>query len=341
MSHNGRLGNTVTVNGRIPGAFWVRRGERIRLRLINVANARSFALDFAGHRPMAIAYGEAGSGQPLFLLHGLGSWSYNWRFCVEPLARSFRVICVDAKGYGFSEASTLLPEPLLEPAEHQVVELVRIIQALSDSPVIIAAESLGALTALAVAQRHPKLIERLIVINVPIFPKRLPSLGMRSLASLPLPLVQWLDQGQYIRPLAPLARQITRMIRREVVFDPKTITAEEIYWLTYPYLYLPGTLTQFAKDLRLAAQQIDRLHCQQPNLISEIQQDLAKIVCPTLILWSDQDRWFPLEDGRHLKHRLPHARFQVLPCCGHVASSNQPKAVNQAILGFCGFAQGV
>jgi FtsP/CotA-like multicopper oxidase with cupredoxin domain len=61
ISHNGRIGNTVTVNGRIPGAFWVRRGERIRLRLINVANARSFALDFAGHRPMAIAY----DGQPV------------------------------------------------------------------------------------------------------------------------------------------------------------------------------------------------------------------------------------------------------------------------------------
>jgi len=61
MSHNGRLGNTVTVNGRIPGAFAVRRGERVRLRLINAANARSFALDFAGHSPVVVAY----DGQPV------------------------------------------------------------------------------------------------------------------------------------------------------------------------------------------------------------------------------------------------------------------------------------
>ena len=43
-SHNGRVGNTVTVNGRIPETFAVRAGERVRLRLINAANARIFGL---------------------------------------------------------------------------------------------------------------------------------------------------------------------------------------------------------------------------------------------------------------------------------------------------------
>ena len=61
MSHNGRVGNTVTINGRVPEVFPVRAGERIRLRLVNVANARIFALDFAGHRPQVIAY----DGQPV------------------------------------------------------------------------------------------------------------------------------------------------------------------------------------------------------------------------------------------------------------------------------------
>ena len=55
MSHNGRVGNTVTVNGRVPETFAVRRGERIRFRLINAANARIFGLIFAGHRPTVIA----------------------------------------------------------------------------------------------------------------------------------------------------------------------------------------------------------------------------------------------------------------------------------------------
>jgi FtsP/CotA-like multicopper oxidase with cupredoxin domain len=60
-SHNGRVGNTVTVNGRILESFPVRAGERLRLRLINAANARIFALEFQDHRPMVIAL----DGQPV------------------------------------------------------------------------------------------------------------------------------------------------------------------------------------------------------------------------------------------------------------------------------------
>lgn len=61
VSHSGRIGNTVTVNGRILETFAVRSGERLRLRLINAANARIFGLEFRGHRPMVVAY----DGQPV------------------------------------------------------------------------------------------------------------------------------------------------------------------------------------------------------------------------------------------------------------------------------------
>lgn len=61
MAHNGRVGNTVTINGSVRDTFAVRSGERIRLRLINGANARVFGLGFAGHRPKVIAL----DGQPV------------------------------------------------------------------------------------------------------------------------------------------------------------------------------------------------------------------------------------------------------------------------------------
>jgi FtsP/CotA-like multicopper oxidase with cupredoxin domain len=60
-SHNGRVGNSVTVNGRIQETFAVRAGERVRLRLINAANARTFGLEFQDHRPTVIAL----DGQPV------------------------------------------------------------------------------------------------------------------------------------------------------------------------------------------------------------------------------------------------------------------------------------
>jgi FtsP/CotA-like multicopper oxidase with cupredoxin domain len=54
-SHGGRIGNTVTVNGRVAESFPMRAGERVRLRLLNAANARIFRLRFEGHAPLVVA----------------------------------------------------------------------------------------------------------------------------------------------------------------------------------------------------------------------------------------------------------------------------------------------
>jgi FtsP/CotA-like multicopper oxidase with cupredoxin domain len=57
----GRIGNIMTINGRAPRPFRVRAGERLRLRLINAANARILELNFTGHRPRIVAL----DGQPV------------------------------------------------------------------------------------------------------------------------------------------------------------------------------------------------------------------------------------------------------------------------------------
>jgi FtsP/CotA-like multicopper oxidase with cupredoxin domain len=57
---SGRIGNTVTMNGRIPDPMFVKAGERVRLRLVNAALARIVGLRFEGHSPVVIAH----DGQP-------------------------------------------------------------------------------------------------------------------------------------------------------------------------------------------------------------------------------------------------------------------------------------
>ena len=54
-AHAGRIGNTFTVNGRMGAEFGVRAGERLRLRLINAANARIMPLAIEGHRARIVA----------------------------------------------------------------------------------------------------------------------------------------------------------------------------------------------------------------------------------------------------------------------------------------------
>ncbi len=50
----------------------------------------------------ALAYTRTGSGEPLVLLHGLGSWRGAWDPVIPALAERFDVIAVDLPGFGES-----------------------------------------------------------------------------------------------------------------------------------------------------------------------------------------------------------------------------------------------
>lgn len=68
VTHAGRLGNTALMNGRLAQPYTVRAGERLRLRLVNTANARIFDLRFTDHAPWLVAL----DGHPLELPRQLG-----------------------------------------------------------------------------------------------------------------------------------------------------------------------------------------------------------------------------------------------------------------------------
>lgn len=61
LSHAGRLGNVITTNGDFAHAIDVRHGERLRLRLVNAATARIFALGLKGIEGWVVAH----DGMPL------------------------------------------------------------------------------------------------------------------------------------------------------------------------------------------------------------------------------------------------------------------------------------
>ncbi len=67
-SHGGRLGNWLTINGASVPELMVKRGERLRLRLINCANARIVTLKFDQLAPVLIAL----DGQPLAQMEEIG-----------------------------------------------------------------------------------------------------------------------------------------------------------------------------------------------------------------------------------------------------------------------------
>ncbi|MCG7519668.1 multicopper oxidase family protein [Ruegeria sp. Ofav3-42] len=67
LSHAGRLGNLVSVNGRFDPAHPVRSGERLRLRLINASNARVFDVALDGLTGWIVALDGMPLAEPLIV----------------------------------------------------------------------------------------------------------------------------------------------------------------------------------------------------------------------------------------------------------------------------------
>ncbi len=290
---------------------------------------QTLTIDDAEGQPVAIAYGEVGQGPPLVLVHGIGVWSYSWRGTIAAIAQQYRVICFDSLGSGFSEKPMRRAQ-----VGHQVVELARVVEALCGEPAVLVGESLGGLASLGVAIESPHLVARLVVINVPVFPEKLPNKVMQTLAAVPQPLVYAADRLQLLKRMRPVARWMARSIKREVMAAGQSVDRQAAQIAAYPYVELSGALTCFARDLKLALGDIQCLLQGQPCFTGRLQEQLGAIAQPTLVLWGEEDSWFPVENGKRLHQQLPNAELQVMPGCGHKASESCPDQVNQAVLAF-------
>ncbi|MEO8181497.1 MAG: multicopper oxidase family protein [Deltaproteobacteria bacterium] len=65
LAHDGRWGNWITVNGRARATETVAAGERIRLRMVNVANGRVFSPDLSAFDASVIAFDGLYTDRPL------------------------------------------------------------------------------------------------------------------------------------------------------------------------------------------------------------------------------------------------------------------------------------
>jgi 3-oxoadipate enol-lactonase len=105
-----------------------------------------------------IAYVEAGSGQPIVLLHGYcGSHQY-WDEVIPSLSQSGRVITLDLRGHGASSAGEGVYS-----MEQLAEDLVQLLDKLKLPKVNLFGHSVGGYIALAFAERYP---ERLLTFGL-------------------------------------------------------------------------------------------------------------------------------------------------------------------------------
>jgi pimeloyl-ACP methyl ester carboxylesterase len=118
--------------------------------------ARVLAL--AGGRRVRLI--EAGAGEPLVLVHGVGLRAEAWLPQISGLSDRLRVAAVDLPGHG---GSTPLSEGARLP--DFVDWAIEVIGALGAGPVNLAGHSMGALVAAGVAVERPDLVRRLALLN--------------------------------------------------------------------------------------------------------------------------------------------------------------------------------
>ncbi len=113
-----------------------------------------------------------GKGPVLVMIHGWAMHSGVWRDFATQLATHYQVICVDLPGHGHSE--TVEPY-LLQPVCDALLSV------LPKHPVYLLGWSLGATLAMAMAERYPNRVSRLIVLaGNPLFVQKTDWPGIKA-----------------------------------------------------------------------------------------------------------------------------------------------------------------
>jgi pimeloyl-ACP methyl ester carboxylesterase len=107
-------------------------------------------------------YAEAGSGEPVMLVHGWPQHWWAWRHVIPPLAERYRVIVPDLRGYGWSE----VPDSGYDKPQF-AADLVSLMDALGIEKVKYAGYDWGGAAAYILATDHPDRVERVAGIAVP------------------------------------------------------------------------------------------------------------------------------------------------------------------------------
>lgn len=123
------------------------------------------------HKTLRIPYKlsvteNSGSGMPIVFLHGIASSSFTWRNVLPIVGSGYRRITIDLLGFGNSPKPEWAHYSLVDHADAvaRTIKKLRLKQ-----PVILVGHSMGSLIAVSLANRHPKLVKRLVLCSMPLY----------------------------------------------------------------------------------------------------------------------------------------------------------------------------
>jgi len=263
-----------------------------------------------------------GEGELVVLLHGFPEFWYSWRHQIPALAKHFKVVVPDLRGYNDSDK----PESGYD-IDTLTTDVQGLIHSLGYLKAHVVGHDWGGAIAWHFAQKFPNLLDRLAILNAP-HPERFRQEVLTNfdqiqrswyMLAFQVPaLPEWFIQRN-------LSSFIKNLLQGQSVRKGAFTTQDtEMYQAA---LEKPGALTAALKYYRslLAPQAWLNSWGRSPTLITS----------PTLVLWGEEDQFLStkLTEGIDRLITAPF-RLKLLPQCGHWVQQEAPQTVNRELLDF-------
>lgn len=245
-----------------------------------------------------IAWREAGAGETVVLLHGLGGSRTAWRPQLEALGTHRRVVAWDLPGYG---ASAPLDGPLTFPALADAV--ARLLDALAVDRAHLVGLSMGGMVAQHAALQHPDRVRSLALLSTS------PAFGLDG--------------------TRPEDWKVARLVPLEAGREPNDYAAGVITAIAGPEISPAMVAEQAAAMGRISGAAMRRaIDCLPTH---DLRGRLGEVTAPALVMTGELDRETPPPYGRALADELRTATFRTVPGAGHLLPVEAPDVVNGAL----------
>jgi pimeloyl-ACP methyl ester carboxylesterase len=278
---------------------------------------------------LTVQLGGPEDAEPILFLHGFPESHRTWRKVLPDLARDFRVVAPDQRGFGASDK----PEGVEAYKTDRILEdLIALADALALGRFTLVGHDWGGAVAWLAALRHPDRIRRLVIVNAPH-----PYLFQRS-------LIEDQDQraaSQYMNAFRnPAMEQGIAAMGIETFYektfgghaDLGLVPAEE----RQAYLddwSRPGALTAMLNWYRASEIVVPQVG-EDADLPDWTRLAFPSLKVPTLVVWALQDKALLPVQLEGLHSLIDDLRIVTVADAGHFVPWEQPEPVIAAIRDF-------
>lgn len=264
-------------------------------------------------RDGTLAYGVAGEGAPVVLLHGWPECRHAWHGVWPSLvAAGRRVIVPDLRGVGGSDRSRTADYSWAGYA----ADLEAILQAEGVDQTALVGHDMGGVVMFEWALRHPERVERLVAISTSFNRYEL------STSYYLIPMVTP-GLGRLVLRLASGNRKaFGKTMRRNTLHPDKLSEADldehfratgspESRWA------IAASYREFFRNRKRRARELGHV----------------KLTCPALVIWGKKEWALGNEGWKRITADLPQARVEIVDA-GHFVMEEQPEVVAELVTKF-------